>query len=450
MVDVSHLPYLGVGAVYVSGLEPLFEPLHPLLQVMEIEPQTLRIPSISACRPDVLHPTAMAWLQNIEVHKILHGVGNPVGGSVPPDEQSAKALARTAGDLAAAWTSEHLNFMHVADSESRIYNTGMMMPTLQTIGGAKVAASNIKRLKGALKVPFAVETPVNYLRPQPRELADGSFFAHVVERADCGILLDLHNLWCNERNGRQSVSDFLASIPLNRVWEIHFAGGFEYKGYWLDAHSGPVPAALIELAENLVPRLHNLRAIIYEILPAHVLLFGIDRIQKELEILHSLWDRRPSRASPSSAQGPEFECVGPSETEFHEAASWERRLASLTRFQGPSASGPYDSDSLAADPGIGLLKDLIWQFRAGAIVDVLPRTSRLLSKKEYSALFRGLLSRHFASTATSLQGFDEGIRFAESLRAQCGPFHGLETALSDDLSELYKLVDRYSESELAK
>ena len=84
--------------------------------------------------------------------------------------------------------------------------------------------------------------PADYLRPRPGELGDGEFFAAVAEQADCGILLDLHNLWCNERDGRQPVRDVLAELRLERVWEVHLAGGEELVGYLLDAHS-PLPGA---------------------------------------------------------------------------------------------------------------------------------------------------------------------------------------------------------------
>ncbi len=108
--------------------------------------------------------------------------------------------------------------------------------------------------------PIAFENPVSYLPPHPAEIPDGEFAAEVAEAADCGILLDLHNLLCNERNGRQSVAEYCRSIPLERVWEIHLAGGQLERGFWLDAHSGIVEPALLEIVAELVPRLPALRA----------------------------------------------------------------------------------------------------------------------------------------------------------------------------------------------
>ena len=105
------------------------------------------------------------------------------------------------------------------------YATGFLLPPLQTEQGPRAAARTIRQTGAALDLPLAVETGINYLRQQPWELSDGAFVARVSELADCDILLDLHNLWTNARNGRQCVADFLAEIPPQRIREIHLAGG---------------------------------------------------------------------------------------------------------------------------------------------------------------------------------------------------------------------------------
>lgn len=81
----------------------------------------------------------------------------------------------------------------------------------------------------------------------------------------CGILLDLHNIYCNALNGRQSVEQFLSALPLERVWELHVAGGFEVDGYWLDAHSGAIPPPLHAICAYVVPSLPQLKAIVFEL-----------------------------------------------------------------------------------------------------------------------------------------------------------------------------------------
>lgn len=127
---------------------------------------------------------------------------------------------------------------------------------------------NIRFLKRHLPVPLAVETGVDYLKPLPGEMPDGEFFRSVAEQADCGILLDLHNLWANERNGRQPICEVVNQLPLERVIEMHLAGGQEYGGYWVDAHSGLADPELMDIARQVVPRLPNLKAITFEIMPS--------------------------------------------------------------------------------------------------------------------------------------------------------------------------------------
>ena len=75
-----------------------------------------------------------------------------------------------------------------------------MLPPAQTTAGVEVAAEHVRAYHTAAHLPFLVETGVNYLRPHPGELSDGAYIAGVAGRADCGILLDLHNLLTNERN----------------------------------------------------------------------------------------------------------------------------------------------------------------------------------------------------------------------------------------------------------
>jgi len=90
-----------------------------------------------------------------------------------------------------------------------------------------------------LPVPFAVETGVNYLQPCAGEMSDGAFVAAVAEAADCGIVLDLHNLWANETERPPAGGAVLAELPLERIWEVHLAGGSEFQGYWLDGPLRP-------------------------------------------------------------------------------------------------------------------------------------------------------------------------------------------------------------------
>ncbi|MDQ6727779.1 MAG: DUF692 domain-containing protein, partial [Actinomycetota bacterium] len=270
---------LGVGLVALAGTDLLWEGIADLVDVVEVEPQTIwrSLPSGGWALDD----SAFEWLDHIERPKLSHGVGFPVGGTVAPDPVGIRHAAASARRLDAVLWSEHLSFNRAAQGDTTV-NAGFLLPPVPLPSTVRAAVDNISRYQDSLDLPFLIETPTSYLRTAPSDMTDGELVAAVSEGADCGILLDLHNIWANERNGRQSVADFLADIPLERVWEVHLAGGFELDGYYLDAHCGPVSPPLLELAAQVVPSLPNVRAVLFESVPASLMSLGVDGLRDVL------------------------------------------------------------------------------------------------------------------------------------------------------------------------
>jgi len=406
------LPDLGVGIVHFNGLEALFSESASLIDVVEIEPKTLwRRHGAGRYEPD---RDAMARIAALPQPKLVHGVGCPVGGSVPPEEEQIALFAGAVGEFGAPWASEHLSFNR-AYGEDTAFNAGFLLPPLQTLRGAEAAAASGRALAARLPVPFAFETGVNYLRPREDEMTDGAFVAAVADGADCGILLDLHNLWANERNGRQPVREFLAEIPLQRVWEVHLAGGFPYAGYWLDAHSGAMPDELAELAREVIPLLPNVHAIIFEMLPQFAERLGSAGFRRQLEIAHELWDLRSAAAQPPLSKrrsAPHSEST---------PREWQDTLGALVIGREPAGEL---AASLRADPALAVFRKLVWQVRAGMIVDNLTYTCRLLMLTRGEDFLRALFDDYCAATAPELFGSAEAEAFAGYLsgRALDEPF----------------------------
>ena len=192
-----------------------------------------------------LSPEPLAWLRSCGRPLISHGVGFPVGGTTAPDPDGVAASAASARALGAVHWSEHLAFNVAGDAYA-----GFLLPPVQTPTAVEAAIAHITAYRRHDDRPFLVETPTNYLQPVDGDLGDGEYVAAIADGADCGILLDLHNVWTNERNGRQSVDDFIAALPLERVWEMHLAGGFETNGYYLDAHVGPIDPRLLDVGRT--------------------------------------------------------------------------------------------------------------------------------------------------------------------------------------------------------
>jgi len=375
------VPELGVGLIYWSALGPLFEPGTELVNVLELEPQTLWE---KVGRPDDWHyrvnERLLDEVAGFAQAKLVHGIGHPFGGTVGDPVDHLALLRRAVERLDPAWVSEHLSFNRVA-RQGAVAETGFLMPPRQSLAGVEVAARNIGTFRRAMRRPVAFETGVSYLRPRVDELGDAAYFRAVAETAGCGILLDLHNLWCNELNGRGRVVDVVDGLPLERVWEVHLAGGMPLSGYWLDAHSGPVPAPLMDIAAEVVPRLPKLGALMFEILPEHLPAMGMDGVGRQLEELQALWATRPARAVSaawadaqwSHQDWPVPATVAPDS--IAEARRWEDGVAGAVRGDARVAGG---FDGLDGDPGTGVLHKLVGDFRRASLTRALRYTMTAL------------------------------------------------------------------------
>jgi uncharacterized protein (UPF0276 family) len=407
---------LGVGLVYWTELAPLFAPGTAALPVLELEPQSIweKVHGPDGPRYQV-NQALLDAVARLPQAKLLHGVGHPVGGTVADPVEHLSLLREAADQLDAAWVSEHLSFNRV-DQGGGVEHAGFLLPPRQSAAGARVAARNMQALGQAMGRPVAFETGVNYFAPRADELADGSYFAQVARQADCGILLDLHNLWCNERNGRQSVADALALLPLDRVWELHLAGGMPHQGLWLDAHTGAVPAEVMDIAASLMPRLPNLGAMIFEILPEHVPRIGLDGVRTQLDALQGLWGLRPAgqlRVCEAQAALPGAHHTPPLATDLAEVAAWE--LAVVAAIRMPSqCDGPFLD--LVADPGTRVLRELIDDFRRASLARTLhySLTTLLLALGRQGT--HELMDAYMAQVAPEPFAAVEADQFASFLR----------------------------------
>ena len=429
-----NLPDLGVGLIHQPGLEPLLEAGHDLLDVVEVEPQTFWSRTDSGYRQ---RTETMALLERMPQRKLVHGVGFPVGGTHPPDPAALGPFADTIRRLSAPWCSEHLSFNRVDDG-GRELSTLFLLPPVQSPASAELAAANIRAVQRLLPVPFAFETGVNYVRPQAGELSDGAFFARVAERADCGILLDLHNLWCNERNGRQPVLDVLAELPLDRVWEVHLAGGQELDGYWLDAHSGPVPEALMDLAAEVVPALPAVRALIFEMVPEQLTSgrVALPELLTQLERMREIWALRARDVRPAAAPGRPAAPAGT--IELPGPGEWEIALA------GAAAGRDVPGDlagTLRADPGVGVIRRVVDQVRAGRVVDGLRYTYRLVVLTRGEERFLELLDSFRRATGPELLSADEVAAFGAHLLAHAPDVPHLADTVALELAALRARAD---------
>ena len=382
---------LGVGLVYWPGLEHLFKAGDLGLTSLEVEAEAFWFQDQDPKQPLRLDDRAFERIAALPQAKVIHGIGGPLGSCRPPDARHLDAISESIDRLDARWYSEHLAFNR-GTAAGRSFASGFLLPPLQTEAGAAAAADTIRTVQQRLGTRIAVETGVNYLQPRPGELDDGHFVRRVAELADCDLLLDLHNAWTNARNGRQSVDALLDQLDLTRVREVHLAGGFEYQGFWLDAHSGLVPEPVLDLARDLVPRLPRLCAIHIEILPQFIPNLDLDALRDQLRAVQAIWQTRGARCDPAADPGRPLPTPDPRTPPADcSPAQWEDTLAALVAGVETPLAEPWAA-ALARDPAIPLYLDLARTFRAGVIVEHLKMTSRYLMLTLPGDGFRRLLN----------------------------------------------------------
>ncbi|MCU1503820.1 MAG: hypothetical protein JWM12_3174 [Ilumatobacteraceae bacterium] len=409
-MDWSRLD-LGVGIIALGSLDQVWSGIEDLVDVVEVEPQTLWPTRVRGGLQ--LSPEPLAWLRSCGRPLICHGVGFPVGGTTAPDPDGVAMSAASMKTLGAVHWSEHLAFNLAGDAYA-----GFLLPPVQTPTAVKAAIRHIADYRRIDDRPFLVETPTNYLQPVDGDLGDGEYVAAIAEGADCGILLDLHNVWTNERNGRQSVEDFVAALPLERVWEMHLAGGFETNGYYLDAHVGPIDPELLALAAHIVPRLPRLRAIIYEAIPISLAAQGTRGLHHVLASMHEIADLPPQPSSVASAAtaplvpAPLLDATpavaGRGATV--RTVSTEAREAELLAFT------TRKSTTMAADdPGAQLIRSLTDQARLSLLVRDHEATLRALIAALGPDAAEAVLTEFLVASRASIWRDEQSRAFTEWL-----------------------------------
>ena len=93
----------------------------------------------------------------------------------------------------------------------------------------RITAQKIREVRDFLEVPIAVENVSSYAEFHVSEMTEWEFLTEVVERADCGILLDVNNIYVSSQNHSFDPFDYLNSVPPERVAQIHIAGHSKYR-----------------------------------------------------------------------------------------------------------------------------------------------------------------------------------------------------------------------------
>jgi hypothetical protein len=174
--------------------------------------------------------------QILEQYRVVqHGVSMYFGSAQALNREHLKRLKTLVRRTRTPWLSDHLCWGSV---DGRY--THDLLPIPYTWEAVESTARKIRQVQDYLEIPVAVENVSSYAEFHDSVMTEWEFLNEVVERADCGILLDVNNIYVSSVNHNFDPHVYLASVPAERVAQIHIAGHSRYRKYVLDTHDHPV------------------------------------------------------------------------------------------------------------------------------------------------------------------------------------------------------------------
>jgi uncharacterized protein (UPF0276 family) len=174
--------------------------------------------------------------QILERYRVVqHGVSMYFGSAEPLNREHLRRLKDLVKRTNTPWLTDHLCWGSVDGRYSHD-----LLPMPYTFEAAKKTAQKIREVRDFLEVPIAVENVSSYAEYHVSEMTEWEFLTEVVEDADCGILLDVNNIYVSSQNHTFNPLDYVNNVPHERVAQIHIAGHSKYEKYILDTHDHAV------------------------------------------------------------------------------------------------------------------------------------------------------------------------------------------------------------------
>lgn len=179
---------------------------------------------------------------------VAHGVSLSIGNANELDDAYISRLKALTDHLDVPWFSDHICW--TGRHGKNMHN---LLPLPYTTAVADFIAEKIKRLQDAIGKPFLLENVSSYVEYTSSDMTEWDFLAYLSEKADCGLLLDVNNVYVSSRNHQFDPMTFMKALPADRVIQYHIAGHTDKGNYIVDTHDHDVCEDVWHLLEKTVP-----------------------------------------------------------------------------------------------------------------------------------------------------------------------------------------------------
>jgi hypothetical protein len=241
------VPQLGVGLQYNPEILGWFPFAEARVDALEVLLDTLAGPLDS---PYIVLPGKQAELARLAglAPLIAHSNYGAEFGFEPLEQTAAVRrhvpLARLTGS---PWVADHCFYGDSSWVDIWSSPVQFSRPEVRRLG------ARARELQDRYGMPLAHENAAYYVQCPGGQLSEARFMAALVEESGTYLHLDLHNVYTNSVNFPDfDAAEYLRVIPLERVIEIHLAGGTWSRGWYHDWHQGPVPEPVWEMLEQVL------------------------------------------------------------------------------------------------------------------------------------------------------------------------------------------------------
>ena len=207
---------------------------------------------------------------------LLHGLSLDIGGFAPLDTGLLAKVRDFKRTHRCPIYTEHLSY---CAADGHLYD---LLPIPFTEEAVRHIAARVHQVQDLLGERIALENASYYAAPA-QQMSEAEFIRAVLEESDCGLLLDVNNIYVNSINHRYDAREFLAALPGERAVCVHVAGHYvEAEDLRVDSHG----AAVIDPVWDLLAEAYRLFGVLptlverdFNIPPLPVLLAEVARVR---------------------------------------------------------------------------------------------------------------------------------------------------------------------------
>lgn len=182
---------------------------------------------------------------------IAHSIHLSIGGLDPIDLPFLASMRDAVGRVQSPVFSDHICYSAIDGLQ-----TNELLPLPFSDEALDNTLARITAVKRELEVPLVLENPSYYSVMPGSTMEEGTFIRRIIEEGDCGMLLDVNNVFVNSQNHGYDPRALIDQMPLDRVFYLHLAGHRtrEHLDTIVDTHSRPIRDEVWSLYEYTLVR----------------------------------------------------------------------------------------------------------------------------------------------------------------------------------------------------